>query len=80
MEQTNESLSEALKTDVRRRMDSPAPAEHGPDLRRTGHSCAPLYIRRKTWRLQEDVVPASQKGPEGWGSNDKFTVVLETAG
>jgi hypothetical protein len=25
------------------------------------------------------VVPASQKDPEGWGSADKFTVVLETA-
>ena len=23
---------------------------------------------------------ASQKDPEGWGSTDKFTVVLETAG
>jgi len=25
-------------------------------------------------------VPASLKDPEGWGSADKFTVVLETAG
>ena len=24
-------------------------------------------------------MPASQKDPEGWGSTDKFTVVLETA-
>jgi transposase-like protein len=38
-----------------------------------------LYNWRKTWRLQEEVVPASEKGPEGWGSTDKFTVV-ETAG
>lgn len=35
---------------------------------------------RKIWRLQGDVVPASQKDPEGWGPADKFTVVLETAG
>jgi transposase-like protein len=34
---------------------------------------------RKTWRLQGEVVPASHKDPEGWGSADKFTVVLETA-
>lgn len=27
-----------------------------------------------------EVVPASQKDPEGWGPADKFTVVLETAG
>jgi transposase-like protein len=39
-----------------------------------------LYKWRKAWRLQGDVVPASQKDPEGWGSADKFTVVLETAG
>jgi len=30
--------------------------------------------------LQGEVVPASEKNPEGWGSTDKFTVVLETAG
>jgi hypothetical protein len=29
--------------------------------------------------LQGEVVPASHKDPEGWGSADKFTVVLETA-
>ncbi|MCX5930975.1 MAG: hypothetical protein NTW83_03880 [Cyanobacteria bacterium] len=39
-----------------------------------------LYNWRKTWRLQGEVVPASQKDPEGWGATDKFTVVLETAG
>ena len=39
-----------------------------------------LYNWRKTWRFQGEVVPASEKDPEGWGSTDKFTVVLETAG
>ena len=39
-----------------------------------------LYNWRKAWRLQGEVVPASQKDPEGWGPADKFTVVLETAG
>ena len=39
-----------------------------------------LYKWRKTWRLQGDVVPASQREPEGWSAADKFTVVLETAG
>lgn len=37
-----------------------------------------LYKWRKAWGLQGDVVPASQKDPEGWGATDKFTVVLET--
>ncbi|QNI69443.1 hypothetical protein [Cyanobium sp. NS01] len=40
-----------------------------------------LYKWRKTWRLQGEVVPASEKDPDAGGSAaDKFTVVLETAG
>ncbi|WP_399223272.1 helix-turn-helix domain-containing protein [Synechococcus sp. J7-Johnson] len=39
-----------------------------------------LYKWRKTWRLQGEVVPASEKEPEGWSAADKFTVVLVTAG
>lgn len=39
-----------------------------------------LYKWRKAWRLQGEVVPASQKHPEGWNPADKFTVVLDTAG
>jgi len=39
-----------------------------------------LYKWRKTWRLQGEVVPASEKEPDDWSAADKFTVVLETAG
>jgi transposase-like protein len=39
-----------------------------------------LYNWRKAWRLQGEVVPASEKDPDGWSATDKFTVVLETAG
>ncbi|MFM7754439.1 MAG: hypothetical protein ACKO58_08620 [Cyanobium sp.] len=39
-----------------------------------------LYKWRKAWRFQGEVVPASEKEPEGWSAADKFTVVLETAG
>ncbi|WP_255001903.1 DDE-type integrase/transposase/recombinase [Cyanobium sp. Alchichica 3B3-8F6] len=45
-----------------------------------GIHVASLYNWRKAWRLQGEVVPASEKEPEGWDSTDKFTVVLETAG
>lgn len=38
-----------------------------------------LYNRRKTWRLQGEMVPTSEKDPEGCVSTDKFVVVLETA-
>jgi len=39
-----------------------------------------LYNWRKAWRLQGEVVPASVKEPEGCSADNKFTVVLETAG
>ncbi|PZV23822.1 MAG: hypothetical protein DCF18_04920 [Cyanobium sp.] len=39
-----------------------------------------LYIWKKAWWLQGEVVPASEKDPDGWSATDKFTVVLETAG
>ena len=39
-----------------------------------------LYKWRKAWRLQGEVVQASEKEPEGWSAADKFTVVLEAAG
>ena len=41
---------------------------------------ATLYNWRKSWRLQGEVVPASEKDPECWTAADKFTVVLESAG
>ncbi len=39
-----------------------------------------LYKWRKTWRLHGEVVPASEKDPDGWSAADKFMVVLESAG
>jgi len=40
---------------------------------------ATLYNWRKSWRLQGEVVLASEKDPEGWTAADKFMVVLESA-
>ena len=37
-----------------------------------------IYSWPKVWQPQEEVVPASQKDPEGWGTAEQFTVVLET--
>lgn len=37
-----------------------------------------LYKLRKTWWLQGDVMPASQKDPEGWSAVDKFTHFLSS--
>ena len=72
--------SEAVKADVRRRMSPPHRQSVAQISAELGIHVASLYNWRKTWRLQGEVVPASEKDPEGWAATDKFTVVLETAG
>jgi len=72
--------SEAVKADVRRRISPPhrqSVARISEDL---GIHVITLYKWRKAWRLQGEVVPASETDPEGWTATDKFMVVLKTAG
>ena len=72
--------SEAVKADVRRRMSPPHRQSVTEIAQELGIHVITLYKWRKAWRLKGEVVPATQKAPEGWGAADKFTVVLETAG
>jgi transposase-like protein len=72
--------SEAVRADVRRRMSPPHRQSVARISAELGIHVVTLYNWRKTWRLQGEVVPASEKDPEGWGATDKFTVVLDTAG
>ncbi|MFW6731884.1 MAG: hypothetical protein ACODUE_09160 [Synechococcus sp.] len=72
--------SEAVKTDIRKRMSPPARQSVARISEDTGINIATLYAWRKGWWLEGEVVPASQKNPEGWSAADKFTVVLESAG
>jgi transposase len=72
--------SEAVKADVRRRMSPPHRQNVAQISAELGIQVVTLHNWRKTWRLQGEVVPASEKDPDGWGATDKFTVVLETAG
>ena len=72
--------SESVRADVRRRMSPPQRQSVARILEELGIHVMTLYKWRKTWRLQGEVVPASEKEPEGWSAADKFTVVLETAG
>jgi transposase len=72
--------SEAFKADVRRRMSPPHRHSVAQISAELGMHVVTLYNWRKTWRRQGEVVPASEKDPEGLGATDKFTVVLETAG
>jgi transposase-like protein len=80
MERCYASLSEAVKADVRRGMSPPQRQSVAQISAELGIHVVTLYNWRKAWRLQGEVVPASEKDPEGWGATDKFTVVLETAG
>ena len=72
--------SEAVKADVRRRMSPPQRQSVARISEELGIHVMTLYKWRKTWRLQGEVVPASEREPEGWSAADKFTVVVETAG
>ena len=71
--------SEAVKADVRKRMSPPQRQSVARISEELGIHVMTLYKWRKAWRLQGEVVPASEKEPEGWSAADKFTVVLETA-
>ena len=72
--------SEAVKADVRRRMSPHMWQSVAQISEELGIQVVTLSNWGKAWRLQGEVVPASEKHPEGWGATDKFTVVLETAG
>jgi transposase len=72
--------SEAVKADVRRRMSPPMRQSVARISEELGIHIVTLYNWRKTWRLQGEVVSASEKDPEGWSAADKFKVVLESAG
>ncbi|QCH15214.1 hypothetical protein CB0101_09965 [Synechococcus sp. CB0101] len=72
--------SEAVKADARKRMSPPMRQSVAQISAELGIHVVTLYNWRKAWRLQGEVVPASEKDPEGWSATDKFTVVLETAG
>ena len=72
--------SEAVKADVRRLMSPHHRQSVAQISAELGIHLLTLYNWRKTWRLQGEVVPASEKEPEGWSAADKFTVVLESAG
>ena len=72
--------SEAVKADVRRRMSPPQRQSVAQISAELGIHVVTLYNWIKAWRMQGEVVPASEKDPDGWSATDKFTVVLETAG
>ena len=72
--------SETIKADVRRRMSPPARQSVAQISKELGIHIATLYAWRKAWRMQGEVVPASEKAPETWSTADKFTVVLKCAG
>jgi len=74
------SYSEIVKTDLRRRMSPPKRESVAQISKELGIHLTTLYAWRKAWRLQGEVVPASEKNQEGWSTADMFTVVLESAG
>ena len=74
------AYSLAVQADVRKRMSPPHRQSVSQISQELGIHQATLYNWRTLWRLQGEVVPASEKDPDRWSAADKFTVVLETAG
>jgi transposase-like protein len=59
--------SAAVTAEVRRRMGPPHRQSVAQIFQELGIHVITLYKWRKAWRLQGEVVHASQKDPEGWG-------------
>jgi len=74
------AYSLADQADVRKRMSTPNRQDVPQISKELGIHQSTLYKWRSNWRLQGEVVPASEKDPDRWSAADKFTVVLETAG
>ena len=74
------AYSLAVQADVRKRMSPPNRQDVPQISKELGIHRSTLYQWRSNWRLQGEVVPASEKDPDSWSAADKFTVVLETAG
>ena len=74
------AYSMAVQADVRKRMSPPNRQDVPQISKELGIHRSTLYQWRSNWRLQGEVVPASEKDPDSWSAADKFTVVVETAG
>ena len=72
--------SEAVKADVTMQISPPQSQSVARISKELGIHMMTPYWWSKASQPQREVVPASQKNPEGWGTADKFTEVLETAG
>jgi transposase len=58
--------SEAVNSDVGRRLSPPHRQSVAQISAELGIHILMLYNWREAWRLQGEVVPASEKEPEGW--------------
>ena len=70
--------SEAIKADVRRGMSPPKRQSMAQISAELSIHVGTFYNWRKTWRLQGEVVPASEKDPEGWGATDKSPGLIQS--
>ena len=62
--------SEAVKTDVRRRVSPLYRHSVAQSSAELGIHVFTLYNWRKTWLLQGEILSAFEKDPEGWRATD----------
>ena len=72
--------SEVVQADVRKRMSPPHRQSVAQISQELGIHQATLNNWRKLWRLQGEVVLASEEDPESWSALKKFTLVPKTTG
>ena len=72
--------SEAVKADIKNLMTPPARQSVVRISEETGIHICTLYPWRKGWRLEGDVLPASQKAPEGWSAAECKLLIIDELG
>ena len=72
--------SEAVQPDVRRRISPSHRQSVAQIYQELGIHQATSTTGGRAGSCRLEVVPVSEKDPEGWTAADKFTVVLESAG
>jgi transposase-like protein len=70
----------AMRDAIRAQMSPPNRESVADIARSTGITTQTLYNWRSQWQKQGQLVPATTKPPEQWGSADKLAAVIQAAG
>lgn len=69
-----------LRAEIRQRMSPPNRESVAEIARSTGVNAHTLSSWRHRWKLEGQLVPATDKAPEQWSPADKLAAVIQAAG